>query len=71
VATLAILFVLRALFGDLRVDEESEFEGLDLSSHSESAYVFGAASGTSASHGGASAQAASAGALAASRQSLA
>jgi len=71
VATLAILLVLRALFGTLRVDEESEFEGLDLSSHSESAYVFGAASGTQASHGATPPQPASASALAASRESLA
>jgi hypothetical protein len=36
--------------GSLRVDEESEFVGLDLSEHSESAYVFGSTSGTPASH---------------------
>jgi Amt family ammonium transporter len=34
-----ILSVLRLLFGDLRVDEEGEHEGLDLSEHSESAYT--------------------------------
>ena len=28
------------VFGSLRVDEEEEFEGLDLSQHSESAYGF-------------------------------
>src|SRR5262249_22243821 len=50
-ATIAILLVLRALFGKLRVDDEAEFEGLDLSEHRESAYVFGAASGSPASHG--------------------
>ncbi len=71
VATVAILLVLRAVLGDLRVDDEAEFEGLDLAEHRESAYVFGAASGTSASHGGASAQPASASTLAASRESLA
>jgi len=49
-ATLAILLLLRALMGSLRVDEESEFVGLDLSEHSESAYVFGSTSGTPASH---------------------
>jgi Amt family ammonium transporter len=38
-ATLVILFFLRAIFRDLRVTEEHEFEGLDLSQHSESAYV--------------------------------
>jgi Amt family ammonium transporter len=48
-ATIAILLALRAIFGNLRVDEEAEFEGLDLSEHSESAYVFGSASGTPAS----------------------
>jgi Amt family ammonium transporter len=56
VATLAILLVLRAIFGDLRVDDEAEFEGLDLSEHSESAYVFGSASGSPATHAAAMAQ---------------
>jgi Amt family ammonium transporter len=51
VATIAILLVLRAVFGNLRVDEESEFAGLDLSEHRESAYVFGSASGSPAAHG--------------------
>jgi Amt family ammonium transporter len=37
--TLAILYVLRALFGDLRVSDEDEFMGLDLSEHSEGAYT--------------------------------
>ena len=46
-ATIAILLALRAVFGSLRLDEEAEFEGVDLSEHSETAYVFGAASGTS------------------------
>jgi len=50
VATLVILLVLRAVFGTLRVDDEAEFAGLDLSEHSESAYEFGTASGTSATH---------------------
>jgi len=54
VATLVILLLLRALMGNLRVDDESEFLGLDLSEHSESAYVFGATSGTPTSHGGGS-----------------
>jgi hypothetical protein len=36
--------------GDLRVGEEAEFAGLDLSEHRESAYVFGSTSGTSPSH---------------------
>jgi len=37
-ATLVILFVLRALFGSLRVSEDDEAQGLDLAEHSESAY---------------------------------
>jgi Amt family ammonium transporter len=40
-ATVVILFALKLVFGSLQVDEESEYEGLDLSAHSESAYVFG------------------------------
>ena len=50
VVTIVILLVLRAVFGDLRVDDESEFVGVDLSEHSETAYMFGSASGSSASH---------------------
>ncbi len=46
-ATIAILLGLRAVFGNLRVGEEAEFEGLDLSEHSESAYSFGSQSGSS------------------------
>jgi Amt family ammonium transporter len=38
VATLLILVVLRAIFGSLRVSEEEEAAGLDLSEHSEAAY---------------------------------
>jgi Amt family ammonium transporter len=40
-ATLAILFVLRMVFGELRVTDEAEFEGLDLAEHSETAYLLG------------------------------
>ncbi len=36
--TLAILFVLKLVMGDLRASEESEHAGLDLSEHSEAAY---------------------------------
>jgi Amt family ammonium transporter len=36
--TLAILFVLRLVMGDLRVSPENESQGLDLTEHSESAY---------------------------------
>ena len=45
IATFIILSVLKLFFGDLRVSEEDEVEGLDLSQHSESAYGF--ASGSS------------------------
>jgi ammonium transporter, Amt family len=41
VATFLILTVLKLVFGSLRVSEEDEFNGLDLSSHEESAYAFG------------------------------
>ena len=47
-ATIVILLVLRAIFGSLRLDEESEFLGVDLSEHSETAYMFGSASGSPA-----------------------
>jgi len=40
IATFIILMVLKIFFGSLRVDEEDEIEGLDLSQHSESAYGF-------------------------------
>ena len=40
VLTFVILSVLKLVFGSLRVDEEAEVEGLDLSQHSESAYGF-------------------------------
>ena len=49
-ATIAILLVLRTIFGSLRLDEESEFLGVDLAEHSETAYMFGSASGSPASH---------------------
>jgi Amt family ammonium transporter len=39
--TLAILFLLRLVFGELRVSDEAEFEGLDVSEHSETAYLLG------------------------------
>jgi Amt family ammonium transporter len=39
--TVGILSVLRLVFGDLRVDEEGEHEGLDLAEHSETAYTMG------------------------------
>jgi Amt family ammonium transporter len=49
VGTLVILYALRLVFGSLRVADESEFDGLDVSEHSESAYSFG--SGTSVGGG--------------------
>ena len=49
--TIVILLALRAVFGNLRLDEEAEFLGVDLAEHSESAYVFGSASGSPAAHG--------------------
>ncbi len=56
--TLLILLLLRAVFGSLRADDEAEFIGLDLAEHSESAYEFGTASGTSTAYVSATAQAA-------------
>ena len=38
VMTIAILFVLKLVMGDLRVSQEDESQGLDLTQHSESAY---------------------------------
>ena len=38
VGTFIILFIVNQVFG-LRVDDESEAKGLDLSEHSESAYT--------------------------------
>jgi len=45
IATLVILGALRAVMGSLTVDAEDEYEGLDLSQHSESAYVTGSGGG--------------------------
>ena len=39
-ATIVILLGLRAIFGSLRLDDDAEYAGADLSEHSESAYVF-------------------------------
>jgi Amt family ammonium transporter len=44
VVTVVILLALKAVFGSLRVDEEDEEAGLDLSEHSESGYVLTGAS---------------------------
>jgi Amt family ammonium transporter len=37
-ATVVIMLAMKAVFGDLRVDDQAEVEGLDLSEHLESAY---------------------------------
>jgi Amt family ammonium transporter len=57
VLTVVILVALSAIFGPLRVDEDDEFQGLDLSQHSESAYVFGSAGGYEPTHGASALQA--------------
>jgi Amt family ammonium transporter len=44
-ATMVIFFALRLVFGSLRVDDEGEIQGLDLSEHSESAYSLALESG--------------------------
>ena len=49
VATAIILGVLKMLFGSLTASDEDQFEGMDLSQHSESAYT-GTPSGSLASH---------------------
>jgi ammonium transporter, Amt family len=41
VTTLILLMVLKVIFGSLRVSEEEEYEGLDISQHSENAYSLG------------------------------
>jgi Amt family ammonium transporter len=40
-ATVVLLYLLRLVFGTLRVDDEAEHEGLDLAEHSETAYLLG------------------------------
>jgi Amt family ammonium transporter len=50
--SLVCLGIASVVCGGLRVDQDDESSGLDLSQHSESAYVFGSAGGyESASHG--------------------
>lgn len=39
IATIVILYGLKAVLGDLRVDDDAEYEGLDLAEHSETAYT--------------------------------
>jgi Amt family ammonium transporter len=48
----AILLVLKMVFGSLRVSDEEEFEGLDVSAHSESAYSMTSGSSMGGGHGG-------------------
>lgn len=48
VMTFIILMALQAVFGSLRVPEENEFDGLDISQHSENAYSLGAGSSIAA-----------------------
>jgi Amt family ammonium transporter len=48
VMTFIILMALQAVLGSLRVAEEDEFDGLDISQHSETAYSFGAGGSISA-----------------------
>jgi Amt family ammonium transporter len=44
--TFFILSVLKLVFGSLRVSEEDEVDGLDLSQHHESAYAFSVGGGS-------------------------
>jgi ammonium transporter, Amt family len=55
-----ILLALKAVFGSLRVSDEEEFDGLDVSAHSESAYSMVAGSSMGGGHGGQGAEGAAA-----------
>ncbi len=48
VISFAILMLLKVVFGSLRVSDEAEFDGLDISEHSESAYSHHTGSGMGA-----------------------
>jgi Amt family ammonium transporter len=50
-ATMVILSALRLVFGSLRVEDEDEIQGLDLSEHSENAYGFALDGGHTAVEG--------------------
>jgi Amt family ammonium transporter len=52
VVTFVILSALRLVFGSLRVSEEDEFEGLDVTQHSESAYTLGGGASMGGGGGG-------------------
>ncbi|MFI5317309.1 MAG: hypothetical protein ACHQ6T_16535, partial [Myxococcota bacterium] len=56
----AILLVLKLVFGSLRVSDEEEFDGLDVSAHSESAYSMLGGSSMGGSSGGLGAEGAAA-----------
>ncbi|MFI5320562.1 MAG: ammonia channel protein, partial [Myxococcota bacterium] len=45
VATFILLKILGVVFGGLRVEDEAEFAGLDLSEHHEAAYTSGGGQG--------------------------
>jgi Amt family ammonium transporter len=47
-----ILMALKMVFGSLRVSDEEEFDGLDVSAHSESAYSMTSGSSMGGSHAG-------------------
>jgi Amt family ammonium transporter len=51
VGCLVCLGVTSAITGGLRVSEDDEFAGLDITQHSENAYVFAASGYESATHG--------------------
>jgi Amt family ammonium transporter len=65
VMSIGILLVLKMVFGSLRVSDEAEFEGLDISEHSESAYSLGSGASMGAGAHGAGAPSPSFGAAAA------
>jgi Amt family ammonium transporter len=58
-ASFVILMALKMVFGSLRVSDEEEFEGLDVSAHSESAYAFGGGASMGGTMGGHGAEGAS------------
>jgi Amt family ammonium transporter len=57
-ASFVILMALKLVFGSLRVSDEEEYEGLDVSSHSETAYSVGSGSSMGGSHAAHGAEAA-------------
>jgi len=59
-ASFVILMALKLAFGSLRVSDEEEFDGLDVSEHSESAYSMTSGSSMGGSHAGHGAEGAAA-----------